>query len=200
MAYDVAVYLHLLSLFGLIGAITTVVLSNFRLRAAGSFSEAAQWARLIDQASWAFPVAILGLVASGAYLTTERWTWSTPWIVVSIAGLIVDTLQGPLIAGPRAKALRDALTVDAATGVLDSRVRRLANDRVLWVVLFANPGIVLAITWNMTMKPGTAEAVAAILVGYGLGAATALLVTKPKQLQSAERLARHHADHGEQAD
>jgi hypothetical protein len=71
---------------------------------------------------------------------------------------------------------------------------------VLWVVLFANPGIVLAITWNMTMKPGTAEAVAAILVGYGLGAATALLVTKPKRLQSAERLARHHADHGEQAD
>ena len=69
--------------------------------------------------------------------------------------------------------------MDAATGVLDSRVRSLAHDRVLWVVLFANPGIVLAITWNMTVKPGTAEAVAAILVGYGLGAATALLVTKP---------------------
>jgi len=179
VAYDVAVFLHVLSLFGLIGAITTVVLCNLRLRDAGSFREAAQWARLIDQASWAFPAAILGLVATGVYLTAERWTWSTSWILVSIAALIVDTVQGPLIAGPRAKALRDALTVDAATGVLDSRVRRLANDRVLWVVLFANPGIVLAITWNMTVKPGTAEAVAAILVGYGLGAATALLVTKP---------------------
>ena len=131
-----------------------------------------------DQAGWAFPVAILGLFASGAYLTTERWTWSTPWIVVSIAGLIVDTVQGPLVAGPRAKALRDALDVDAATGVLDSRVRQLAHDRVLWVILLANPGIVLAITWNMTVKPGTAGAIAAILVGYGLGAATALLVTK----------------------
>ena len=40
VAYDVAVYLHLLSLFGLIGAITTVVVCNFRLRAAGAFREA----------------------------------------------------------------------------------------------------------------------------------------------------------------
>jgi hypothetical protein len=30
----------------------------------------------------------------------------------------------------------------------------------------------------MTVKPGAAGAVAAILVGYGLGAAIALLVTK----------------------
>jgi uncharacterized membrane protein len=185
VAYDVAVFLHLLSLFGLIGAITTVVLCNFRLRGAGSIREAGQWARLIDQASWAFPVAVLGLVATGVYLTTERWTWSTSWILVSIAALFVDTVQGPLIAGPRAKALRDALTVDAATGVLDAHVRKLAYDRVLWVILFANPGIVLAITWNMTVKPGTAGAIAAVLVGYGLGVATGLLVTRQPQEQEA---------------
>ena len=185
MAYDVAVFLHLLSLFGLVVAITAVVLCNFRLRAAGSFREAAQWARLIDQASWAFPVALLGLVVTGVYLTAERWTWSTSWILVSIAALIVDTVQGPLIAGPRARALRDALAVDAATGVLDVHVRELAHDPVLWVILFANPGIVLAITWNMTVKPSTPGAVAAILVGYALGAATGLLVTKQPHEQEA---------------
>ena len=178
MAYKVALYLHLLSLFGLIGAFTMAGLCYFRLRAAESFREAAQWAQLAEQAGWAFPVAVLGLVASGAYLTTERWTWSTPWIVVSIAALILDTVQGPLIGGPRAKALMEALDTDAATGILDSRVRKLAHDRVLWVVLLANPGIVLAITWNMTVKPGTAQAIAAIVVGYGLGAAIAFLVTK----------------------
>lgn len=185
MAYDVALYLHLLSLFGLIGAITMVGLCYVRLRAADSFRDAALWARLADRVGWVFPVAILGLVASGAYLTAERWSWSTPWIVVSIAGLILDTVQGPLVAGPRAKALMDAVDTDAATGVVGARVRNLANDRVLWVVLFANPGIVLAITWNMTVKPGTAGAIAAILVGYGLGAATALLVTRQPHAQEA---------------
>ena len=92
MAYDVAVFLHLLSLFGLIGAITTVVLCNLRLRDAGSFREAAQWARLIDQASWAFPVALLGLVVTGVYLTAERWTWSTSWINVLFESAVTSCL------------------------------------------------------------------------------------------------------------
>ena len=56
---------------------------------------------------------------------------------------------------------------------------------MLWVVLLANPGIVLAIAWNMTVKPGTAEAIAAIIVGYGLGAASALLLTKQPHDQEA---------------
>jgi hypothetical protein len=56
---------------------------------------------------------------------------------------------------------------------------------VLWIILLANPGIVLAITWNMTVKPGAAEAVAAILVGYALGAATALLVTRQPDKEGA---------------
>jgi hypothetical protein len=98
--------------------------------------------------------------------------------VVSIGGLILDTVQGPLVAGPRAKALKQALDGNARTGLLDQHARTLARDRVLWIILLANPGIVLAITWNMTVKPGAAGAVAAILFGYGFGAAIALLVTK----------------------
>ena len=49
---------------------------------------------LIERAGWAFPVSILGLVATGAYLTAHSWTWSTAWIDVSIAGVVVVTLQG----------------------------------------------------------------------------------------------------------
>jgi hypothetical protein len=185
VAYHVALYLHLLSLFILIGAITMVGLCYVRLRVAESLIDAVPWVQLADHVGWAFPVAILGLFASGAYLTTDRWSWSTPWIVVSIGGLILDAVQGPLVAGPRAKALKQALEGDARTGVLDQRARKLARDRVLWIILLANPGIVLAITWNMTTKPGAAEAVAAILVGYGLGAATALLVTKQPDKEGA---------------
>lgn len=95
VAYHVALYLHLLSLFVLIGAITMVGLCYLRLRVAESLMDAAPWVLLADHVGWAFPVAILGLFASGAYLTTDRWSWSTPWIVVSIGGLILDAVQGP---------------------------------------------------------------------------------------------------------
>jgi hypothetical protein len=175
-AYDTVLCLHLLSLFVLVGAITLVGVSYYKLRAAQSLADAAPWPTLADQTGWAFPLAIVGLVASGAYLTSDAWTWSTSWIDVSLIGLAVVTAQGPLIAGPRAKALKQALD-ENRPGPLDQRTRRLTRDRALWVVMLANPGVVLGITWNMTTKPGTGEAIAAILAGYALGIAAALPLT-----------------------
>jgi hypothetical protein len=175
--YHVVLYLHLMSLFVLVGGITLVGVCYARLRAAASLIEATPWATLADQAGWIFPPAILGLLATGAYLTNDMWTWGTPWIAVSVAGLVLVTLQGPLVAGTRAKALTHALEENPA-GPLDLRARQLARDRTLWIVIFANPGVVLGITWNMSVKPGTVEAIAAVLVGYAIGAAAALPLTK----------------------
>ena len=58
------------------------------------------------------------------------------------------------------------------------RARQLARDRTLWIIIFANPGVVLGITWNMSLKPGAAGAIAAVLAGYAVGAAAALPLTK----------------------
>jgi Predicted integral membrane protein (DUF2269) len=172
-----ALYVHLLSLFTLIGAITVVGVCYFRLRAATTLAEAAPWATLADQTGWGFPVSVLGLFASGAYLTSHSWTWGTSWIVASIIGLLLVTLQGPLVAGPRSKALKQALD-ESGAGALDEHARRLARDPALWLVLFANPGVVLGITWNMTAKPGTAGAIAAVVIGYVAGAALGVWLTR----------------------
>jgi predicted integral membrane protein DUF2269 len=184
VGYDVALSLHLLSVVVLIGGIAVFGMCYFRIRAADSLSEATPWARLADRTGWVFPVAILGLFATGAYLTSDRWKWGSPWILASIAGLILVTVQGPVIAGPRSAALKHALDVDAQTGVLDARARQLARDRPLWIVLLANPGIVLGIIWNMTVKPGGGEAVAAIVAGYLVGAAAALVLTRDAALRA----------------
>ena len=48
----------------------------------------------------------------------------------------------------------------------------------LWVTEFTNIGMVLAIMWNMTQKPGTTEAILAIVIGYAVGAAFALRATR----------------------
>jgi hypothetical protein len=44
----------------------------------------------------------------------------------------------------------------------------------LWVTEFANIGVFLGIVWNMTQKPGTGEAIAAIVIGYAVGAILAI--------------------------
>lgn len=165
-----------MSLFTLIGAITLVGVCYFRLRAAGSLADAAPWARLADQTGWGFPVSVVGLLVTGGYMTSHGWTWSTGWIDVSIAALVLVTLQGPLVAGPRTSALKRALE-ENGPGPLGDSARRLTRDRALWVVLFANPGIVLGITWNMTAKPGTGGAIAAVVIGCVVGIAAALAAT-----------------------
>jgi hypothetical protein len=48
----------------------------------------------------------------------------------------------------------------------------------LWVVEFSNLGIVFGVVWNMTQKPGLGGSLAAVLGGYAVGAALALLVTR----------------------
>ena len=179
-AYHVVLFLHLLSLLVMAGGITVFGVCYLRLRAADSLSDAVPWANLAGQTGWVFPLSILGLLASGAYLTSDRWTWGAAWIDVSIAALAVVAVQGPLVAGPRAKALNDTLS-ERAPGPLDPRARRLARDPALWIVLLANPGIVLGIVWNMTVKPGTAGAIAAVVAGYAVGAAAA----RPLAKQSA---------------
>ena len=172
-AYHVVLFLHLASLFLMVAGITVFGVCYSQLRAARSLDEAAPLVRLTDQAGWLFPLSILGLLASGAYLTTHAWTWSTPWIDVSIAALILVAVQGPLVGGPRTKAIKRALD-ENGPGALGDRARRLTRDPALWIVILGNPGIVLGIVWNMTVKPGTAGAIAAVLIGYAAGAAAGL--------------------------
>jgi hypothetical protein len=176
--YRTVLFLHLLSLFVGIGAAAILGLSLFRLRAAHTVADALPWGILAGKTERAFPVAILGLFISGAYMTSDVWTWSTAWIDVGIVSLVVIAAQGALVAGRRAKVLERALEANGA-GPLSERARALTCDRALWIVSFANPGIVLGVVWVMTQKPGAAGAIAAVILGYVVGALAALQFGKP---------------------
>ena len=175
--YQTVVYLHLLFLLLGIGAAAVIGTCLFHLRAAGTLADAVPWGMLAGKTERVFPVAIIGLFASGAYLTSDLWTWDTRWIDVSIAALVVIALQGPVVAGRRAKALEHALK-ENGPGPLGDAARRMTRDTALWIITFATPGIVLGIMWNMTQKPGTVEAIAAVVIGYAVGAALAFPFTR----------------------
>ena len=175
--YHTVLYLHLLSLLFAFVAVAIMGLCLFRLRAAETLAEAGPWGMLAGKTEKLFPVAILGLFVTGAYMTTDVWTWSTGWIDVSIAGLALLALQGPVVAGARAKALEHALVTNGP-GALGEDARRMTRDPLLWIITFASPGIALGITWNMTQKPGVAASIAAIVVAYAVGAALALYFSR----------------------
>jgi hypothetical protein len=175
--YHVVLYIHLLALFVGIGAGAIMLVCLFQLRAAQTLLDAVPWGRVAGKTGRAFPIAILGLFGTGAYMTSDVWTWSTRWIDVSIAGLVLLALQGPLVAERTAHKLKRALQ-DNGPGPLGKEARRMARHPGLWVAEFSNLGVVMGIVWDMTQKPGTASAIAAVVGGYLVGAAIALPLTR----------------------
>ena len=170
--YRVVLYVHLLAAFIGVGAAAVLVVCLFQLRAAKTLDQAVPWAVVAGKTEHAFPIAILGLFGAGAYMTSDLWTWSTGWIAVSTTGLVLLALQGPLVGGRAGKQLKQALQ-DNGPGPLGEQARQMTRHPGLWVTEFANIGVFLGIVWNMTQKPGTGESIAAIVVGYAVGAIVA---------------------------
>jgi len=166
--YHVVLYVHLLSLFLALGAASVMMACLFQLRAAQTLIDAVPWGTLAGKIAHIFPVAVLGLFATGAYMTTDVWTWRTGWIVVSIVGLAIVAVQGPLLGERNGKKLKQALMANGP-GPLGADARRRARHPGMWVADLANIGVVLGVVWNMTQKPGTGSAVAAVAIGYAVG-------------------------------
>jgi hypothetical protein len=175
--YHYVLYIHLLSLFVGIGAAAVLSVCLFQLRGARELVDALPWGRVAGKTGRIFPIAILGLFGSGAYMTSDVWTWSTGWIQVGIAALVVLAIQGPVIAERSGKKLEHALR-ENGPGPLGAHARRLTLYPGLWVTEFSAIGLVLAIVWNMTVKAGTGSAIAAALIGYGLGATLGFAFTR----------------------
>ena len=87
----------------------------------------------------------------------------------SRAGRGAGTAARPQQTSQLARAVREH-----APGPLGEHVRSLAHAPALWFIVCGNPAIVLAIVWNMTVKPGTAGAIGAVVAGYAVGVAVAM--------------------------
>ena len=175
--YHVVLYIHLLALFIGIGAGSVLLTCLFQLRAARTLEQAVPWGIVAGKMGKLFPIAILGLFLTGAYMTHKFWTWGTSWIVLAIVGLVVLAVQGAGIAEHTAKKLQGAMQANGP-GPLGAEARRMALHPGLWVVEFSNLGLVLGIVWNMTEKPGWGGAIAAVVIGYVAGAVVAVLLSR----------------------
>jgi hypothetical protein len=185
--YHYVLYVHLLALFVGIGAGSVLLACLLQLRAARTVEQAGPWGMMAGKVGKFFPVAILGLFGTGLYLTTEDtfpWSMGTGWVDVGIAALVVLFVQGAGIAERTGHKLGAALQANGP-GPLGPEARRMALHPGLWVVEFSNLGIVFGVVWNMTQKPGLGGSLAAVLVGYAVGAALALLITRTPQEELA---------------
>src|SRR3954463_13019565 len=175
--YRTMLYLHLVSLAIGFGAGAVLVVCLYHLKAAQTLADASPWGVVAGKTEKAFPVAIVGLFLTGAYMTSDVWSWDTGWIVVALVGLAVIALQGALVGGRTSKQLEQALHANGP-GPLGPDAQRMTRHPGLWVTEFTNIAMVLAIMWNMTQKPGTTEAILVVVIAYAAGLAFAMRATR----------------------
>ena len=176
--YHVALYIHFLSLLIGIGAASVLIVCAFQLRAARTLADAGPWGRVAAKVGRMFPIAILGLFASGAYMTSQDfWTWDAGWIEVGIGALVVLAIQGPVLAERSGKKVAQALMANGP-GELRGDALRKTRYLPLWWAEMSAIGLVLGVIWNMTTKAGLGSSIAAAVGGYAVGVALALLCTR----------------------
>jgi hypothetical protein len=163
--YDVALFLHLLSVLLAVVAASLTTFAAVHVRGAGSAEEAAQWLVVSEKTVRAFPVAVLGLLITGTYMTHQRWAWSVPWIDAALVGLGLMIVLGTGIQRSRAVALKRELTSSG----MSPRARRLLRDPVAWTAKMMELMLVIAVVFVMTVKPTAGECVTSLVVAVTVG-------------------------------
>ncbi|MDQ3766299.1 MAG: DUF2269 domain-containing protein [Actinomycetota bacterium] len=177
--YNVGLFFHLVGVVTLFGGITIIQFGGARLRAAATIEEVRLWLGLLRTTERMFPAATLLLLASGLYMTTEAWTFETPWIAVSIAGLLVMPLLGGRVVGRQMAAIGRS-AAGAEGGAVPSEVKRLIAAPAGWQAAFALNGIALGILWVMAIKPGLTHSIVVVVALAFLGAVMGYLITRPR--------------------
>lgn len=172
-AYRLVLFLHLCALLGAIGTSALLHFAEARLRAADTVAAIRAWASLIEKGARVFPLALLVLVGSGAYLVDRSWAWDSGWVVASLVGVGILFAVGAGVIGGRSRALRRELA-DAKTDPIPAGLARIAREHVGGVASWTNTGLALGIVFVMTTKPALAGSLAALGVAAGLGAVVAL--------------------------
>jgi len=87
--YNLVLFVHLAALLGAIGTAGLAHFSEAQLRDADTVAGARPWASRLNRAARVFPLALLVLVASGAYLVQHGWTWNRGWIEAGLVGAVL---------------------------------------------------------------------------------------------------------------
>ena len=160
-AYRIVLFLHLCALLAAIGAGSVAHLAQARMAGAGNPADVRQWVRLLKRLARVFPVALLALLTTGAYLVHERWAWNLGWVDAGLAGVGLLFVNGRFVVGRRLQRIGRAP---------DAEILELARDQLVHAAAWANTGLAIGIVFTMVEKPGLAGSLASLGVGIAAGA------------------------------
>ena len=149
--YDLIKYVHVLAAIIWVGGAFYAQLLAIQIQRSADPDEIPKFGRRAESiGTRVFIPASIVLFLAGAYLVTQRWSFSQAWVSIAIALWLLSVLMGALYLGPRSKRIGELFAAEgpgSATG-------RALVDRVFLVSRLELLSFAV-IVFLMVVKPGT---------------------------------------------
>jgi hypothetical protein len=174
--YSIALFLHIVGALLLFVTLTVEGIALRLLRRAATMEAARGAAALLRLNRIVGPLSALGVLIPGLYMMATTWGW-VAWIGVALVSWLAIAVLGA-VNGIRILAL------DRSQALL-TRIR----NPIFMISWLTRVGIALGVVFLMTVKPGAAAAVLAILLAGGAGAALALVLGAARRREPEAQVA-----------
>lgn len=176
--YEIALFLHIVGVFGVAGAATSFLIVMSWMRRATTVQALRPLSTIAVWTDRAFPVAAILVLIAGVFMVEDaNWGWGTGWVNTSLIALIAMGVGGGVLITPRVGKIEKAVAA-APDGAVTGEIRSAVNNPILWGALHAFTLGLFGIIWNMTTKPGDAQAGTVILLAFVIGAASVIPMTR----------------------
>lgn len=170
MMFSIALFLHITGALGLFAGIAIEMIALAALRRATSAAQLREWVRPIGVLRRIMMPSMILLVVTGGYLAMSSHEHAA-WVVVGMIGVVAMAVLGAVVIRRRVAAIAQA--VPAHEGALSPALRDRLQDPVLYVAAWLRTALGLGIVFDMSVKPETPVALAALVVSLVLGAVLA---------------------------
>jgi len=180
-SYEWGLFLHLVSVVGLVSSTAVLVFAISMMRRERTVAGLRPWARGASVADAISGVAAVGLALTGIWLVEDvDFDWGSGWINVSLIALILVSIAAVTFVTRKLRAISRAID-ETPDGAIPQVLAAQITDPVLFAVAHTIATVTLGIIWNMTTKPGDAQAGIVIVIAALVGVASAIPMAQRQQ-------------------
>ena len=180
--YTLALFAHILGVLGVFVGIAFDWTTILRLRRARTVALVREVTGLVGFQERLIQISSLLLLIAGIYMTVTTWGWRTPWILPSLAALIVMAALGGGVYGRRLAAIHKA--AEASDGTIPPALQRRIADPVLLTSVQTAGMLGLGVVFLMTNKPDLLASLIALAVALVLGVVSAQPWRRPRDARA----------------
>ena len=164
--YSISLFLHIVGALGIFASLAIEQAGLVNLRRVSTHAQAREWLSLLRVLQRIQGPSALVLLLTGLYMMATHWSHQA-WAGLGLVGMVPMAIIGATVTGRRMKVI--GRSVVAGDGPIPGVLRERFEDPALRMSTSVRVALALGIVFNMSVKPATGGAVAALVVATVLG-------------------------------